>query len=82
MTAATRHPLAPVFTPAASLDAHGSVIALLSCRVCGAAVLLDPRDRVDAPDLHVQWHRFHGEDDVIDALLDGGGVHAQPVRAD
>ena len=44
------------FMPAVALAAEGARIGLASCRVCGAVILLDPRDSIDQTRLHVEWH--------------------------
>ena len=36
--------------------AEGSRVAIVVCMLCGAAILIDPREKVDAPGLHRAWH--------------------------
>jgi hypothetical protein len=47
------------FTSATQFEAVGAHVALTSCRECGAAILLDPRDIAnwfDATAKHMEWH--------------------------
>jgi hypothetical protein len=46
------------FEPATILVAEGARIALMNCKVCGAAVMLDPRDdgKVNYARVHGEWH--------------------------
>jgi hypothetical protein len=44
------------FTPATALQAEGARIGFCTCLVCGAAILLDPRDGVNYARLHTEWH--------------------------
>lgn len=50
-----------LFGPAAvfEVDAvfEGARVALLQCRLCGAAVLADPRGERDFPRVHYEWHK-------------------------
>lgn len=46
------------YTDATAFDAEGARVGVVTCLVCGAAILLDPRDT--GPDLlalHAEWHR-------------------------
>ena len=52
-------------TPACCFDAEGSRIGIVTCKLCGAALLLDPRDTVDVIKLHVDFHNS-----VMDSLLE------------
>jgi len=45
-----------MYVPATVLLAEGARVALLTCRICGAVVLADPRDTEDRPELHRAWH--------------------------
>jgi hypothetical protein len=54
------------FEAAAALHAEGARIGLATCKICGAAVLIDPRDETNRPRQHAEWHkqeRIGGEDD-------------------
>jgi hypothetical protein len=44
------------YEPATVVEAEGARVALLSCRICGAVVMADPRDTDSKPDLHRRWH--------------------------
>jgi hypothetical protein len=44
------------YTRAAMVSAEGARVGLITCRVCGAAVLVDPRDKFDATLRHSAWH--------------------------
>lgn len=39
-----------------SIEAEGARVGVTSCRVCGAAILLDPRDDFDNIAIHLAWH--------------------------
>lgn len=43
------------------VSAEGMRVGLTTCRVCGAALLLDPREDVSPLDVHYIWHRSKGE---------------------
>jgi hypothetical protein len=45
------------YTPATAFDAEGARVAILTCEVCGAAVLFDPRESFLAVERHKAWHR-------------------------
>ena len=49
------------FTPATVFDAEGARCWLANCRLCGASILLDPRDSINMPRLHADWHISKGE---------------------
>lgn len=50
--------LDPMYTPQTCfLETEGEPVGLLTCKLCGAAILLDRRDAVDAPEIHRQWHK-------------------------
>ena len=44
-----------------AIAAEGARIGLATCRACGAAIMVDPRDDVDAMELHTRWHRETSE---------------------
>lgn len=44
------------FSAATAFEAEGVRAGLVSCLTCGAAILLDHRDRVDVLALHAGWH--------------------------
>lgn len=39
------------------LEAEGARVALMTCLLCGAAILRDPRDEEDAANIHDRWHQ-------------------------
>lgn len=43
--------------PMTAVPAEGARVGFISCEICGAAILIDPRDMVDVPALHADWHR-------------------------
>lgn len=43
-------------TSARAWAAEGARVAIVSCRRCGAALLLDPGDEEPVVELHVAWH--------------------------
>jgi len=46
----------PGYTPAREWTAEGARVGLVTCEMCGAAVLLDPGDKISATDRHTTWH--------------------------
>jgi hypothetical protein len=44
------------FTAYFEVEAVGQRIGLMTCKKCGAAVLLGDAPPVDAPGLHIKWH--------------------------
>jgi len=44
-----------------AIMAEGARVGLTTCRVCGAALLLDPREDVSPLDVHYLWHRSNGD---------------------
>lgn len=54
-------PSASPITSARAWTAEGARVALVSCTVCGAALLLDPDDRIGVVEVHVAWHLARGE---------------------
>lgn len=39
-----------------SFAAEGARVGIVTCKVCGAAILLDPADDFDSVALHREWH--------------------------
>lgn len=46
-----------LFTAATAMPAEGVRVGFVTCKRCGAAVLLDPRDTIDALAIHERWHQ-------------------------
>lgn len=44
------------FVEATAVMAEGARIGLCTCRICGAAIMFDPRDQINAAQLHAEWH--------------------------
>ena len=44
------------FEPATVVAAEGARIGICTCKKCGAAVLLDPRDSTNRARQHAEWH--------------------------
>jgi hypothetical protein len=44
------------YTRAAIINAEGARVGIMTCRICGAAVVVDPRDEFDATLRHSAWH--------------------------
>lgn len=44
------------FEPATVVLAEGARIGIATCKTCGAAVMLDPRDPVSRARQHAEWH--------------------------
>lgn len=44
------------FTAATAVLAEGARVGIATCRECGAAVLIDPRDEINYARLHSEWH--------------------------
>jgi hypothetical protein len=44
------------YTRAAIVSAEDAKVGLITCRICGAAILVDPRDTFDATLRHSAWH--------------------------
>jgi hypothetical protein len=51
--AGSRHDAGPGMTV---LHAEGARVGFVVCQMCGAAILLDPRELFDATKLHDEWH--------------------------
>lgn len=49
------------FEPARAVEAEGARIGVATCRVCGAAILLDPDDMTSTVRVHAEWHESRGE---------------------
>jgi transcription elongation factor Elf1 len=46
-------------TAATAIAAEGARVGVVSCRLCGAALLLDPREGWDNIGAHKAWHDAH-----------------------
>lgn len=44
------------YTGATMVMAEGAHVGFISCRKCGAALILDSRDYVDVTEIHNEWH--------------------------
>lgn len=44
------------FTLATAIAAEGGRCGIVTCKTCGAALLIDPRDRLDVERMHTEWH--------------------------
>lgn len=56
-TAELRHKLYDQhFEPATAVMAEGARVGFATCKLCGAAVLLDPRDNLNRARQHYEWH--------------------------
>jgi hypothetical protein len=52
-----------MYTLATQFEAVGAHVGIVTCRQCGAALLLDHRDTdVDPVSLHTLWHAEHDRD--------------------
>ncbi len=49
----------PDFTSYRAFLAEGARVAITSCMRCGVALLLDPENKVDVVNLHLEWHVQH-----------------------
>lgn len=45
------------FEPATAVQAEGARVGLATCSICGANVLLDPREKINYLRVHINWHR-------------------------
>ena len=45
------------FEPATAVEAEGARIGIATCVICGAAVMLDPRDKKNRARQHYEWHK-------------------------
>ena len=50
------------FSPATAIQAEGARVGLTTCKLCGACVMLDPREEVNAARLHGEWHESQGHE--------------------
>ena len=44
------------FEAATVIAAEGARVGVVTCKTCGACVLLDPRDSVNWARKHTEWH--------------------------
>lgn len=49
-------PFVSVFTPCTAFPTKDGWIGLVSCKKCGAAILIYPPDVLDTMDTHLTWH--------------------------
>lgn len=49
------------FGEATMIAAEGARVAVVTCRICGGAILLDPRDEWANTGRHLAWHALRGE---------------------
>jgi len=61
MSVTDDRPAPSPITSARAWTAEGARVALASCVMCGAALLLDPGNTLDVVDVHVAWHLARGE---------------------
>lgn len=54
--------LDPDFTGYRAVAAEGARVGFITCKKCGAGLLLDPKDTFDATALHREWHDRHDAD--------------------
>ena len=60
-----------VFTLAACFTVEGARVGIATCKLCGAAILLDHRDEFDVMQLHIDWHEARkGEEGERDEHYD------------
>jgi hypothetical protein len=45
------------YTGARTIVAEGARVGVITCRECGAAIVLDPDDDFDPAERHADWHR-------------------------
>ena len=45
------------FTTATAVPAEGARVGFVSCKLCGATIMLDQRDSEDTIQKHITWHR-------------------------
>ena len=58
----------PNYTRATIINAESARVGISTCLTCGAAILLDPRDQVDARALHTKWHTDQKEGQHEDSV--------------
>jgi hypothetical protein len=46
----------PVLAGARAWPAEGARVAIQTCALCGASLLIDPAHKVDVVELHRLWH--------------------------
>lgn len=46
----------PMYTGGRAFPAEGARVALITCRRCGAALLIDPNDDFNVLQRHQEWH--------------------------
>ena len=51
------------YTSATVIHAEGARVQFVSCKRCGAALLLDPRDDIIVTKLHDEWHEREAQID-------------------
>jgi hypothetical protein len=56
VSAFSEHPAPSPITAARAFEAEGARIAVCSCRICGACLVLDPADEESVIERHVTWH--------------------------
>jgi hypothetical protein len=44
------------YTPPATVHAEGGWVGFVTCRICGVAILVNPRETFDACLRHSAWH--------------------------
>jgi hypothetical protein len=49
------------YEPATAIEAEGARVGLATCRICGAVVLVDPRDDINRLQQHVEWHEVQDQ---------------------
>lgn len=48
-------------TTQATVIAEGGQVAFVSCMICGAAIMLNPREPEDVIAVHRAWHKRHND---------------------
>lgn len=44
------------FTEARAIAAEGARVGIVTCKLCGSALLIDPADKESFVAAHVRWH--------------------------
>lgn len=44
------------YTDATVVHAEGARVGFVSCLLCGATIMLDPRDAISRVEMHSKWH--------------------------
>lgn len=52
---------AAFFTPWRAVQAEGARIGFVTCRICGATILLDPDALENVALVHLDWHYIRGD---------------------